>query len=66
MVCAISADYSVKIKENEKTIQVFGPWQKTKKAVEVMLIMVSELETVPKDFERRLEELEIGRRIETL
>ena len=58
MEFAVSVDYRVKIKENER--QILRPCLRTKKAVEHSKSGTGTIRTVPKDFEMRLEEFEIG------
>ena len=49
-----------------KNYQICEPCQKTRKKQTVLSIVTGALETVPKSLEKRLEELEIRRRIETI
>ena len=58
---AVPAEHSVKLKESEK----IDSCRRTEKAV-VMPILISAIDTIPKDFERRLEKLIVNERIETL
>ena len=66
----VSADYRVKIEENEKRNKYFDLARELRKLlsmkVTVIPIVFCVLGTVPKSLERELEELEIGGRIEIL
>ena len=67
---AIPAEHGVKMKESEKIDKYLDLARELKKlwnmTVTVVPIMVGALGTVPKGLEKRLEELEIRRRIEPI
>ena len=71
MDLAVLAYHRVKNKRKRKDKHIPGPCQRSKKKqwnmkVTVIPIVISALETVSKGLEERLEELEIGGRIETI
>ena len=69
MYFAVPADHSVKIKENKEKDNYLDLASELRKLWDlwgtVILIVIGALGTIPKEFERRLEELAIGRQIET-
>ena len=67
---AVPADHRVKLKENEKMDKYLDLARELKKLwnmrVKVIPIVVGTLETVPISLKKRLEDLEIRGRIETI
>ena len=66
----IPADFKVKIKEKEKKEKYFELAKELRKLwnmkLTVIPVIIGALRTVPKGMERRLKELEIGERIDTI
>ena len=63
---AVPADHRVKIKENKKRNKYFDLARERRKISNMRVTVIGALGTVPKGLVKGLENLEIGRRIETI